>query len=612
MSFPTEVLAQAEQTQVSTANRPQVQGLTIDDETTWDIDDALHLELRPDGVRLQVSIADVAQGVPRDSALYAEAFRRAETLYFSEYKIPMLPPLLSDDRLSLLPQQPRPTLTFSLDLSPQWDVRQLHIEETALSSRRRLNHPQVDALLADPGDDPDAVLLRQLYDVAQLLFERRTNHGALVLADREDLWTATEEGLPEPLENAQHHKGHLIVQELMILTNKATAAYMAEQDVPFLYRNHVPRQNAPDRATILEQIHLTQLNPYWAEAFAARCQLWFQRATYGPILKGHFGLNEAAYSHVTSPIRRLPDLINHYQLKAHVKAQTLPFSQADLTSIAALIQQQMEDNRARYADAASPSVSIIQGPPGEVLLAQMNTEDFYQVLAQACKEGVLHEVMAQALHLRFNEQRLAASHLHLLAFGISSKTDEWSAVQTQALAYIHHHVGFAKMVLNIQQQKTGPVDLLVEIDGAGTRFWGRIVWQDAAGRRSTAEYAMGSNKKEVDHAASVAFLDAYLNDRLVPADCTVPPAEPPICSPATEIEDNYIGQLNTYCQRQRWPLPRYQFTAAGEPHADGFVCTILISTTDGIQEVSASAVVKQQAKQWAAKKGLEQLGVLTE
>jgi len=524
----------------------------------------------------------------------------------------MLPPLLSDDRLSLLPQQPRPTLTFSLDLSPQWDVRQLHIEETALSSRRRLNHPQVDALLADPGDDPDAVLLRQLYDVAQLLFERRTNHGALVLADREDLWTATEEGLPEPLENAQHHKGHLIVQELMILTNKATAAYMAEQDVPFLYRNHVPRQNAPDRATILEQIHLTQLNPYWAEAFAARCQLWFQRATYGPILKGHFGLNEAAYSHVTSPIRRLPDLINHYQLKAHVKAQTLPFSQADLTSIAALIQQQMEDNRARYADAASPSVSIIQGPPGEVLLAQMNTEDFYQVLAQACKEGVLHEVMAQALHLRFNEQRLAASHLHLLAFGISSKTDEWSAVQTQALAYIHHHVGFAKMVLNIQQQKTGPVDLLVEIDGAGTRFWGRIVWQDAAGRRSTAEYAMGSNKKEVDHAASVAFLDAYLNDRLVPADCTVPPAEPPICSPATEIEDNYIGQLNTYCQRQRWPLPRYQFTAAGEPHADGFVCTILISTTDGIQEVSASAVVKQQAKQWAAKKGLEQLGVLTE
>jgi ribonuclease R len=612
MSFPTEVLAQAEQTQVSAANRPQVQGLTIDDTTTWDIDDALHLELRPAGVRLQVSIADVAQGVPRDSALYEEAFRRAETLYFSEYKIPMLPPLLSDDRLSLLPQQPRPTLTFSLDLSPQWDVRQLHIEETALSSRRRLNHPQVDALLADPGDDPDAVLLRQLYDVAQLLFERRTNHGALVLADREDLWTATEEGLPEPLENAQHHKGHLIVQELMILTNKATAAYMAEQDVPFLYRNHVPRQNAPDRATILEQIHLTQLNPYWAEVFAARCQLWFQRATYGPILKGHFGLNEAAYSHVTSPIRRLPDLINHYQLKAHVNAQTLPFSQADLTSIAALIQQQMEDNRARYANESPQTIPVVQGPPGEALLAQMNTENFYQVLVQVCKEGVLHEVMAQALELRFNEQRLAASHLHLLAFEVSSKADEWSAVQTQALAYIHHHVGFAKMVLNIQQQKTGPVDLQVEIDGAGTHFWGRIVWQDAAGRRSTAEYAMGSNKKEVDHAASAAFLDAYLNDRLVPADCTIPPAEPPVSSPATGIEDNYIGQLNTYCQRQRWPLPRYQFTAAGEPHADGFVCTILISTTDGIQEASASTVVKQQAKQWAAKKGLEQLGVLTE
>lgn len=612
MSFPTAVQAQAEQTQVITAGRPPVEGLTIDDATTWDIDDALHLEVRADGVQLQVSIADVAEGIPLQSPLYEEAARRAETLYFADYNVPMLPPLLSEDRLSLLPDQPRPTLTFTLDLSPQGRVRGLHIAETVLCNRRRLTHPEVDTLLTDPGADPDAAMLRQLYSVAQDLFEQRTQHGALVFTDGEERWMATEEGLPAPLADAQHHKGHRIVQELMILTNKAAAAYMAQQDCPFLYRNHVPRQSAPERTAILEQMHLTRLNPYWAQAFAGRYPLWFHRATYGPVLEGHFGLNEAAYTHVTSPIRRLPDLINHYQLKAHVTGRALPFTQTDLAAMAALIHQQMDDNRTRYADEAVRVAPAPGPPPGKELLARMDREDFYQVLAHVCREGVLHGAMAEALQVRFAAQRLTPSHLYLLVFKGRFEGADGQAVRGEALTYIRDQVGLAKMVLNTHQQKEGLADLVVEIAGAGTRFWGRVVWEDALGLRSTAQYVLGSSKKEVDHAACCAFLQAYLEDRLVSAALTVPPAEPP-STPTVEVNgSNYVGQLNTYSQRQRWPRPRYQFAPARAAIPGGFVCTVFIAIADGIEEATATAANKQEAKQLAAMNGLAKLGVLAE
>jgi exoribonuclease-2 len=47
----------------------------------------------------------------------------------------------------------------------------------------------------------------------------------------------------------------------------------------------------------------------------------------------HAGLGLNTYTQVTSPIRRYTDLLAHFQIKAHLRGEPLPFSAAELQEI---------------------------------------------------------------------------------------------------------------------------------------------------------------------------------------------------------------------------------------------------------------------------------------
>ena len=73
----------------------------------------------------------------------------------------------------------------------------------------------------------------------------------------------------------------------MILANRAVSQWLAEQDVPMLYRNHTARAIAPDRETM----YATMLTLGSPAAIRQRLASWLNRAEYGPALVGHFALN---------------------------------------------------------------------------------------------------------------------------------------------------------------------------------------------------------------------------------------------------------------------------------------------------------------------------------
>ena len=104
-------------------DRQQVLGFTIDSETSKDLDDALWIEPNQSGVVISVHIADVTGLVPRNSQLEEQAFSRVETRYLATGNNPMFPRQLSEDKLSLLEDQPRWTITIRITLDEEANIQ---------------------------------------------------------------------------------------------------------------------------------------------------------------------------------------------------------------------------------------------------------------------------------------------------------------------------------------------------------------------------------------------------------------------------------------------------------------------------------------------------------
>ncbi|WP_217585257.1 RNB domain-containing ribonuclease, partial [Microbacterium sp. GbtcB4] len=73
-----------------------------------DLGQAFHLVRDGDGYRVRYAIADVPGFVVPGGAVDAEARRRGQTLYAADGTFPLHPPVLSEDRASLLPDVVRP------------------------------------------------------------------------------------------------------------------------------------------------------------------------------------------------------------------------------------------------------------------------------------------------------------------------------------------------------------------------------------------------------------------------------------------------------------------------------------------------------------------------
>jgi ribonuclease R len=113
-TFPPQAIAQAQAVTFADTlwQRPQVEGFTIDGPTSRDLDDAIWIDSTSTGAIVSVHIADVAEFVTSGTMLDKVAIARTQTRYFGNGNDPMLPRILSENRLSLLEYQDRPTLTL--------------------------------------------------------------------------------------------------------------------------------------------------------------------------------------------------------------------------------------------------------------------------------------------------------------------------------------------------------------------------------------------------------------------------------------------------------------------------------------------------------------------
>ena len=293
-TFSESALAEAV-TAAPPARPPEndAQAITIDDDETVEIDDAISCELLADGeMCLRIHIALVADFVRRGGPMDLEAASRGATFYLPETTIRMLPDAVSTDRASLIAGSERHVFTTEATLSVSGDILKFSIYPAVIRVKARLSYDEADRLLEQQvnGDvDERTLILRRLQEAATKLRARRREAGAVLVQRREPKIRVTDGEIEVTMvDNASPSRQ--LVAEFMILSNYCAARFAADHAVPIIYRAQpsVSGEGGQVRARL-------SLYPEF-----------------------HAGVGFDCYSQLSSPIRRYIDLALQRQLVSAV------------------------------------------------------------------------------------------------------------------------------------------------------------------------------------------------------------------------------------------------------------------------------------------------------
>ncbi|MFW5718318.1 MAG: ribonuclease R [Spirochaetota bacterium] len=314
---------------------------TIDPETAKDFDDAVSVRQREDGLfELGVHIADVSHYVEEDDEIDREAWERGTSVYLVDTVLPMLPETLSNGLCSLVPGEPRLTMSVIATLDSTGTVHDAEICESVIQSDRRLTYREAEDII-NGTEDPLAPQLHLLHLLTQMLRRRRESCGSVDFDFSTPQIRVDENGVPVSVRPSERLASNRVVEECMLLANRLVAERFREhKDFPGIFRVHdepsesdveslirtlndlgVPYKagdefESQDYRNILSVIQNFEFRDL-VETVAMKA---LKKAVYSTENRGHFGLAMGAYTHFTSPIRRYPDLVVHRLLKRLVGA----------------------------------------------------------------------------------------------------------------------------------------------------------------------------------------------------------------------------------------------------------------------------------------------------
>ena len=324
--FPPEVEEAAREAaaapRLPDLDRTDLPMLTIDPPDAMDLDQAVHIAREGDGYVVHYAIADVAAFVTPGDPVDLEARRRGETLYGADSKVPLHPKAISEEAGSLLPDQVRPALLWTIHVDAEGEGADATVERALVRSRAKLGYEEAQRQI-DAGEAPETLAL--LAEVGPLRLAREAARGgvSLPLPEQEvhvegDRWSLEfRRLLPVEEWNAQ----------ISLLTGMAAASLMVYgrvgllRTLPAADPRDVQRLHRTARALGIEwpaeQLYpdfirsLDPSDPAHA-AMVVACTSLLRGSGYVafdgevPAAPQHAAL-ASEYAHVTAPLRRLGD-----------------------------------------------------------------------------------------------------------------------------------------------------------------------------------------------------------------------------------------------------------------------------------------------------------------
>jgi VacB/RNase II family 3'-5' exoribonuclease len=337
---------------------------SIDNDTSRDLDQIEVAEKLPNGdVKIQVGIADLDVFVPKGSAIDQHAARETTTVYAGIRNFPMLPEELSTGKTSLLENQDRLSVVTEFVVDGDGHLVSGNVYRALVRNQAQLQYNSVGACLEGTTAAPAKVAasadlqaqLRLQDEVAHKLRSRRYENGALSLQTEELMPLVLNAQVVDVVKQQKNHATELI-EDFMIAANGVVARML--EKVSSLRR--IVRQ--PERWDRIAQLAATYgeklpadpdskaLNDFLVKRKAANPDHFADLSLaviklIGPgeyVLEragepepGHFGLAVQDYTHSTAPNRRFADVATQRIVKAVLAGQNNPYSDDELTAIAA-------------------------------------------------------------------------------------------------------------------------------------------------------------------------------------------------------------------------------------------------------------------------------------
>ncbi len=408
----------------------------------------------------------------------------------------------------------------------------------------------------------------------------------------------------------------------MILANTAVADWAANQGLPILFRNHEANPVTGTGSSVAKELLVAAADPAHFERVRVRMQSTLRRAAYSATVHGHYALSLAAYTHATSPLRRLADLVTQRVIFAHLDGVAQPYGHRQLARIAEELNHRITAEKEAKSEMFKQRDRRTTALAATADLSALDVDRWSKVLAAVVghQSPAVPADIATELRRRACSGELLARDLAVLITADAG----WRPILEEVFrSSSAAHPEFGPSVLSIvMQEQEGTAECEVRDDGPphARRFAARISTPSARGA-----WALGSTKKHATHAAAWNFLDVLTGLAPSAAEDQQPefqrrlPNSAPKSSGATAPDDrpahrpattgaqskararalrNPVAWLNSHV-----PTPQWSDSRSGPDHAPKFECVV---TLEG-QRCSGTATTKSAAKVAAATAMVEAL-----
>ena len=277
-------------------NSELIDAFTIDDESTYDYDDAFTVKKFDNYHEIYVHITNFSNLVPFESFEDLEARSRVQTIYspiknYNLYNDEIL------EQISLKEKTKRNVISIIFKIDLNLEILSFKISKNIANITKNYSYREVDSHLKK---NSDFILLND--------FTSKVKQTRILNADFDEfnkdisIFLNSNNSLEVKVNN---YNSYQIVSELMILTNSKIAQFMKDNEIPSIFRNQEVSNNL-----IIDSID----NENSFKFFRNVSPLIISTKS-----SSHHGLGLDSYVQFTSPIRRYHDSILMRQVNFYLE-----------------------------------------------------------------------------------------------------------------------------------------------------------------------------------------------------------------------------------------------------------------------------------------------------